>query len=152
MKKGDKDFSATVTKIKGASPDAVFYCRLLRRGRAVRAAAARTAASRPRSFSADGTNDPQFVSQAGEAAAGRDPVLPVRPGAGAFADEYTKKFSQEPGIYSVEGYDLTTILLTGIDSGRSPGPTCSTSCRNYDGHGSWRASTSGRPPVSWPPP
>ena len=44
VKKGDKDFSAAVTQVKGASPGRGVLRRLLRRGGAARAAAARTAA------------------------------------------------------------------------------------------------------------
>ncbi len=67
--------------------------------------------------SADGTKDPEFVKQAGEAS--KDAILscPCGPATGTFAEEYTKAFNQEPGTYSAEGYDLGTIMLKGIDSG-----------------------------------
>ncbi len=116
VKKGDKDFSAAVTQIKGASPDAVFYSGYYpRRHRS--SSSSRTAASKATFVSADGTKDPEFVKQAGEAS--KDAILscPCGPATGAFAEEYTKKFDQEPGTYSTEGYDLGTILLKGIDSG-----------------------------------
>ena len=116
VKKGDKDFSAAVTQVKGASPDAVFYSGYYSE------AAPFVQQLKDGGFdgafvSADGTKDPEFVKQAGEAT--KDAILscPCGPATGAFADEYTKKFNTDPGTYSTEGYDLGTILLKGIDSG-----------------------------------
>ena len=37
---------------------------------------------------------------------------PCAPASGPFADAYTNKWSQQPGTYSAEAYDLTTIMLT----------------------------------------
>ena len=121
MKKGDKDFSAAVTQVKGASPDAVFYAATTPRRRRS-CSSSRTAGSTATFVSADGTKDPEFVKQAGEAS--KDAILscPCGPATGDFADEYTKKFNQEPGTYSVEGYDLGTIMLKGIDSGKITRP------------------------------
>ena len=79
VKKGDKDFSAAVTQVKGANPEGGVLQRLLRRGGAVRAAAARRRLQGT-FVSADGVKDPEFVKQAGGSAQGRHPVLPVRPG------------------------------------------------------------------------
>ena len=79
--------------------------------------------------------DPEFVKQAGESS--KDALLscPCGPATGAFADEYTKKFGQEPGTYSTEGYDLGTILLKGIDSGAITRPALLDFVKNYNGQG-----------------
>lgn len=80
VKKGDKDFSAAVTQIKGVSPDAVFYSgyyseaapfvQQLKDGGGVQATF----------VSADGTKDPEFVKQAGESSKARScPARAVRP-------------------------------------------------------------------------
>ncbi len=134
VKKGDKDFSAAVTQIKGASPDAVFFggyyaeaaplVQQLKDGGV-------TAAF----VSADGTKDPQFVSQAGEAS--KDAILscPCGPATGSFADEYKKKFNADAGTYSAEGYDLGTILVKGIDSGAITRPALLDFVKNYNGQG-----------------
>jgi len=134
VKKGDKDFSAAVTQIKGASPDAIFYSgyyaeaapfvQQLRDGGVTASFA-----------SGDGANDPEFVKQAGEAS--KDAILscPCGPATGSFADEYTKKFGQEPGTYSTEGYDLGTIMVKGIDSGAVTRPALLDFVKNYDGQG-----------------
>ena len=57
------------------------------------------------------------------------------PPTGAFAEEYTKKFGQAPGTYSLESYDLATILLTGIGSGADTRPALLDFVRTYDGQG-----------------
>nr|WP_090341896.1 branched-chain amino acid ABC transporter substrate-binding protein [Mycolicibacterium malmesburyense]CRL72006.1 branched-chain amino acid ABC transporter periplasmic protein [Mycolicibacterium malmesburyense] len=134
VKKGDKDFSAAVTQIKGANPDSVFFS-----GYYAEAAPfvqqLRDGGYEGTFASADGTKDPEFVKQAGDSA--KDAVLscPCGPATGGFADEYTKKFNQEPGTYSSEGYDLGTILLKGIDSGAITRPALLDFVRNYDGRG-----------------
>jgi len=116
VKKGDKDFSAAVTQVKGQSPDSVFYSGYYSEA-APFVQQLRDAGYTGKFVSADGTKDPEFVKQAGNAA--KDAVLscPCGPASAAFADEYSKKFNQAPGTYSTEGYDLGTILVKGIDSG-----------------------------------
>ena len=87
VKVGDKDFSATVQLVKGAAPDAVFYA-----GYYAEAAPfvqqLRDAGVTATFVSADGTNDPQFVDQAGEAS--KDAILscPCGPAPDAFATAY----------------------------------------------------------------
>ena len=90
VKKGDKDFSAAVTQVKGVSPDAVFY------GGYYSEAAPLVQQLKDGGFkgtfvSADGTKDPEFVKQAGEAS--KDAILscPCGPATGAFADEYNAR-------------------------------------------------------------
>ncbi|MFZ0835745.1 MAG: branched-chain amino acid ABC transporter substrate-binding protein [Mycobacterium sp.] len=134
VKKGDKDFSAAVTQVKGANPDAVFYS-----GYYAEAAPfvqqLRDGGVSAAFVSADGTKDPEFVKQAGSAS--KDSILscPCSPAPAAFAEEYTKKFGQAPGTYSTEGYDLGTILLRGIDSGAVTRPQLLEYVRNYNGAG-----------------
>jgi branched-chain amino acid transport system substrate-binding protein len=134
VKKGDKDFSAAVTQVKGAGPDAVFYggyyseaaplVQQLKDGGV-------TAAF----VSADGTKDPEFVKQAGAASKGAILSCPCGPATGAFADEYKKKFNADPGTYSTEGYDLGTILVKGIDSGAITRPALLDFVKTYNGQG-----------------
>lgn len=134
VKAGDKDFSATVQLVNGASPDAVFYA-----GYYAEAAPfvqqLRDAGVTATFVSADGTNDPQFVAQAGEAS--KDALLscPCGPAPDAFAAAYETSAGQAPGVYSVEGYDLTTIMLTGIDSGVTDRAGLVNYVKNYDGQG-----------------
>lgn len=134
VKKGDKDFSAAVTQVKGQSPDSVFYSGYYSEA-APFVQQLRDGGFTGKFVSADGTKDPEFVKQAGQAS--KDAVLscPCGPATGTFADEYTKKFSQGPGTYSTEGYDLGTILLKGIDSGAITRPALLDFVKNYNGQG-----------------
>jgi len=134
VKKGDKDFSAAVNQVKGASPDSLFYS-----GYYAEAAPfvqqLRDGGYTGLFVSADGTKDPEFVKQAGEAS--KDAVLscPCGPATGDFAKQYTEKFSQEPGTYSTEGYDLATVMLAGIDAGKITRPDLLDWVKNYQGQG-----------------
>ena len=134
VKKGDKDFSAAVTQVKGQSPDSVFYSGYYSEA-APFVQQLRDAGFAGKFVSADGTKDPEFVKQAGSSS--KDAILscPCGPATGAFADEYTKMFGQAPGTYSVEGYDLGTILAKGIDSGATTREALLNFVRGYDGQG-----------------
>jgi len=134
VKKGDKDFSAAVTQIKGASPDAVFYSGYYSEA-APFVQQLKNGGVTAQFVSADGTKDPEFVKLAGESS--KDTLLscPCGPATGPFIEEYTKKFGQEPGTYSPEGYDLGTILVKGIDSGKITRPDLLEFVRTYDGQG-----------------
>ena len=134
VNKGDKDFSAAVTQLKGASPDAVFYGGYYSEA-APFAQQLRDGGFTGKFVAGDGVKDPEFVKQAG--AASKDALLscPCGPATGTFADEYTKKFTQDPGTYSTEGYDLGTILVRGIDSGAITRPQLLDFVRNYNGQG-----------------
>jgi len=134
VKKGDKDFSAAVTQIKGVNPDAVFFS-----GYYAEAAPfvqqLKDGGVTATYISGDGSKDPVFVEQAGAAAKGTLLSCPCGPAVGAFADEYSKKFGQEAGTYSAEGYDLGTILLKGIDAGHITRPALLDYVKTYDGQG-----------------
>ena len=132
--KGDKDFSAAVTQIKDLAPDSVFYSGYYSEA-APFVQQLRDAGFAGKFVSADATKDPEFVKQAGDSA--KDTLLscPCGPASGAFADEYAKKFNQAPGTYSVEGYDMGTILAKGIDSGAVTREALLDYVRKYDGQG-----------------
>ena len=134
VKKGDKDFSAAVTQIKDQSPDAVVFASYYTEG-ALLVQQLREAGYTGLFAGPDGLKDPQFIKAAGEAA--KDAVLscPCGPATGSFAEEYTTKFGQAPGTYSVEAYDLATILLKGIDSGALTRPALLDFVKVYDGQG-----------------
>jgi branched-chain amino acid transport system substrate-binding protein len=134
VKKGDKDFSAAVTQINGAAPEAVFFGGYYSEA-APLVQQLKDGGVTATFVSADGTKDQQFVDQAGEAS--KDALLscPCGPATGSFAEEYKQKFSADPGTYSTEGYDLGTILLKGIDSGAITRPALLDFVRNYNGQG-----------------
>ena len=62
-------------------------------------------------------NDPQFVKQAGSAAKDAYLSCPCGPAPDSFEKAYTAEYNTGSGVYSVEAYDLATIMLKGIDSG-----------------------------------
>ena len=145
VKKGDKDFSAAVTQVKGASPDAVFYSgyyaeaapfvQQLRDGGFDSARSSAPTAPRTRS------------SSSRRAKPSKDAILscPCGPATGAFADEYTKKFNQEPGTYSTEGYDLGHHHAEGHRLRRHHPARAAGLRRATTTARAWPASTSGRP-------
>jgi branched-chain amino acid transport system substrate-binding protein len=134
VKKGDKDFSAAVNQVKTSAPQAVFYSGYYAE------AAPFVQQLRDGGFtgtfaSADGTKDPEFVKQAGQSS--KDAILscPCSPATGDFATKYKDKFGQEAGTYSLEGYDLGTIMVKGIDAGKITRPDLLDFVRNYQGQG-----------------
>lgn len=134
VKKGDKDFSAAVTQIMGQQPDAVVYASYYTEA-ALLLQQLRQAGFTGLFAGPDGIKDPQFVKAAGESARGAVLSCPCGPATGAFAEEYTKEFGEAPGTYSLESYDLTTILLKGIDSGAVTRPALLDFVTNYQGQG-----------------
>ncbi len=134
IKKGDKDFSAAVSQIMGRTPDVVVFASYYTEG-ALLLQQLRDSGYTGLFAGPDGLKDPQFVKAAGQAAEGAVLSCPCGPPTGAFAEAYTKKFGQAPGTYSLESYDLATILLTGIDSGAITRPALLDFVRGYQGQG-----------------
>jgi branched-chain amino acid transport system substrate-binding protein len=134
VKKGDKDFSAAVTQVKNQSPDVVVYASYYTEA-ALLLQQLRDAGYTGLFSGPDGLKDPQFVKAAGQAAEGAILSCPCGPAPASFSDEYSKKFGQAPGTYSVEAYDLATILLTGIDAGAVTRDALLEFVRGYSGQG-----------------
>lgn len=134
VKAEDKDLSAAVTQIKGVGPDSIFYSGYYSQA-APFVQQLRDAGVTATFVSADGTKDPEFVKQGGEAA--KDAILscPCSPAPEAFAKDYKTKFGVDPGTYSTEGYDLATIQLKGIDSGAKDRAQLLEFVRTYNGPG-----------------
>jgi len=54
----------------------------------------------------------------------------------AFAADFQEAVGTAPGVYAVEGYELTTIAITGIASGGAVDrPSMLSYFRGYDGYG-----------------
>ncbi|MFC7448965.1 branched-chain amino acid ABC transporter substrate-binding protein [Rhodococcus daqingensis] len=134
VKTGQKDFSAAVSQIKGESPDAVWYSGYYAEA-APFVTQLREGGVTATFTSGDGTNDQQFVDQAGSSAQDAILTCPCVPAPEALADEYEALNGQAPGIYSVEGYDLTTIMLKAIDSGVKDRAGMLEFVKGYDGQG-----------------
>lgn len=134
VKTGDKDFSATVQIVKSANADAVFYAGYYAEA-APFVSQLRAGGVKSAFVSADGTNDPQFVKQAGGASKDAYLSCPCGPAPDKFAQDYKAQFNVESGVYSVEAYDLATIMLKGIDSGVKDRAGLIDFVKNYDGQG-----------------
>jgi len=134
VKKNDKDFSATVTKISAAEPDAVFFAGYYAEG-APLAQQLKSGGVDAVFVGPDGVNDPQFISQAGSAATGALLTCPCGPAPEQFTTDYQALHGQAPGVYSVEAYDLATILAKGIDAGKVSRPDMLAFVRGYDAPG-----------------
>ncbi|WP_069164461.1 branched-chain amino acid ABC transporter substrate-binding protein [Nocardia altamirensis] len=134
IKTGDKDFAATVTKISGAKADAVFFAGYYAEG-APLAQQLKSGGFKGVFVGPDGTNDPQFLSQAGSAAKGATLTCPCGPAPEKFEKDYVAFNKQPSGVYSVEAYDLATILTKAIGAGKVSRPDILEYVRSYDGPG-----------------
>jgi branched-chain amino acid transport system substrate-binding protein len=133
---GQKDFSAVVSKIMNAKPDAVYYAGYYAEGapfdQQLVAKGFKGAFIGP-----DGAKDDQFIKQAGNASSNAYFTCPCIPGEliPSFETAYKSAFNLEPGTYSIEGYDVATVLLSGIDKGKTTRPALLGYVKSYDADG-----------------
>lgn len=123
---GEKDYTAILTKMKAANPDAVFFTGYYPEGGLL--LNQKKAMNWPVPFiGGDATNNPDLVKIAGaEAAEGfafLSPPLPKdlpTPEAKAFLESFTKKYGKAPAsIYSVLAGDAFRILIAAIQATKS---------------------------------
>ncbi|MBV9921672.1 MAG: branched-chain amino acid ABC transporter substrate-binding protein, partial [Pseudonocardia sp.] len=127
---GASDYSSTVSKVKAANPDVIFYGgyyaqagRLLKQLRdgGVTATFA----------TGDGSLDAGLISGAGQQAAEgaivgcpcNIPFGSTDPKLKKFSDDYKAKFNADPAIYSTEGYDAATAFIKAVQAGKTDGPS-----------------------------
>ena len=119
-----QDFSSTVSKVKAANPDVIFYGGYY--SEAGRLMKQLTDAGVKSIFvSGDGSLDPGFITAGGTGAEGAQLTCACNlattdsPDAklATFATDYKSVNSQNPGTYSTEGYDAASILIKGITAG-----------------------------------
>lgn len=134
VKAGDKDFSAVVSKMASAKPDAIFYAGYYAEASPF-VQQLRSGGVTSTFISDDGTKDVEFVKQAGNSS--KDALLscPCGPAPDKFATDYKASSGYDAGTYSTEGYDLTTIVLKGIAAGKVTRPDLVDYVKNYDGQG-----------------
>lgn len=122
VSKGEQDFSAVVTKIRSAKPDAVFWTAYYADG-ALLLKQLRQGGYTGMIALGDGNNSEKLFQLAGAAANGvycfSNPTANFIPSAKAFIDEYQKKFHQAPGPYSALSYDGMNLLAHAIDEAKS---------------------------------
>lgn len=113
------DFSATVTKVTDAKPDAVFFGGYYAEA-TILIGQLRNGGYEGKFVVADGVKDPAFLD-AGKAAEGTIitcPCIPdTDPAVAAFAKDYQAEFGEAPGTYAAEAYDAASIFLAGIKDG-----------------------------------
>jgi branched-chain amino acid transport system substrate-binding protein len=133
---GQKDFSATVSKVLSSKATSVYYAGYY----------AEAAPFDQQLFNKgfkgifigpDGVKDDQFIKQAGDASSNAYFTCPCIPGEliPSFEKAYKTAFNAEPGTYSIEGYDSATVLLSGIDKGKTTRPQLLDFVKSYDADG-----------------
>jgi len=116
------DFSSTVSKIKGANVDAVFFGGYYQAA-GVLAKQLHDAQVSAKFIAPDGSEDPGFVKAAGnDAAEGAILTAPAAPinvvqGGADFQSAYKAASGADVGLYSVEAYDAANIFLDAIKNG-----------------------------------
>lgn len=137
VKTGQTDFSAVVNKISTENPDAIFYAGYYPEAGPF-AQQLNDKGVTAKFVGPDGVKDPEFVQGAGSAAAANSyftcPCVP-EDNFKDFTTAFTQAEGQAPGTYSAEGYDVTTILLKGVDKGLKDRASLVDFVKNYDGQG-----------------
>ncbi len=119
------NYSSTITKIKGAGVDAIFYGGYYAQAGPF-AKQLKDGGVTARFVSGDGSLDPAFITGAGAAA--ETAILSCACAlinsaatgtAKTFYDAYKAAFSAEPGTYSPEGYDAATVFINAIKEGKT---------------------------------
>ena len=119
------NYSSTITKIKGAGVDAIFYGGYYAQAGPF-AKQLKDGGVTARFVSGDGSLDPAFITGAGAAA--ESAILSCACAlinaaatgtSKTFYDAYQAAFSAEPGTYSPEGYDAATVFINGIKEGKT---------------------------------
>lgn len=122
VSKGEQDFSAVVTKIRSAKPDAVFWTAYYADG-ALLLKQLRQGGYTGMIALGDGNNSEKLFQLAGAAANGvlcfSNPTANFIPSAKTFIEEYQKQFHQAPGPYSALSYDGMNLLAHAIDEAHS---------------------------------
>lgn len=131
------EFSATVSKVKSANPDAVFYA-----GYAAEAGPflkqLRAAGIEAPFVGGDGLYGSDFPKAAGEGGEGAIvtcPCLPAEEAEGSFAEDFEAEYGTAPGAYAAEGFDAMNIFLEGIKEGNTDRASLLEWVNNYSGTG-----------------
>jgi branched-chain amino acid transport system substrate-binding protein len=124
-----QDFSSTVNSLRTANPSHIFYGGYY--AEAGRLKKQLTDAGVNATFiSGDGSLDPGFITNAGNAAAEGARLscpcnLALEASTGnlkTFYDNYRRQIGKDPGLYSPEAYDAAKILIKGIKEGNKDRP------------------------------
>jgi len=129
------DFGASVTKVKAAEADALFYAGYYAEA-GLLAKQLKAGGFTGTFVSGDGSLDRGFLSTAGASAAnGAILTCPCAPADDAFAAEYKALTNEDAGTYSTEAYDSMNVFLEGIAAGNSTREAMLKWVNGYDGKG-----------------
>ncbi len=121
IQRGDKDFSAILTKIKPLAPEAVYFGGYYTEA-GLLATQMRRQGVRAAFISGDATIDQEFLNIAGRDAEGAylsyGPDVRKLESAKGFVAAYTAKFGPL-GPYSLYAYDAANVLLRGIEAAQT---------------------------------
>lgn len=117
------DYGSSVNKVITSNADAVFFGGYYdAAGRLIKQLKA--AGFKGTFMSGDGSEDKQFITDAGGAATANGAYLSCacadetqNPAAASFVSAYTAMFKTAPAIYSAEAYDATNFVLAAIKAG-----------------------------------
>jgi len=112
------DYSATVTKVKAAAPDVVFFGGYYSQAGPL-AKQLKDGGVTATFVSGDGTLDAKFVSLGGDATNGAAITCPCAPAPDAFATAYKAAFNTDPGTYAPEAFDSAFAFLNAIAAGKT---------------------------------
>lgn len=134
---GQTEFSAVVSKIEAATPDAVFYA-----GYAAEAGPflkqLRDAGVEAPFVGGDGLYGVDFIKAAGDASEGAIitcPCLPAEQAGGSFAADYEAEYGEAPGAYAAEGFDAMSIFLAAFADGANTREAVEEFVDGYTGEG-----------------
>ncbi|WIJ25112.1 branched-chain amino acid ABC transporter substrate-binding protein [Devosia sp. RR2S18] len=122
VNKGEQDYSAVVTNIRSANPDAVFWTAYYADG-GLLIRQLRQAGYQGEIAVGDGSNSPQLFDIAGQAAEGvfafSNPTAQFLPEAASFIEDYEAEFGGAPGPYAPLAYDGMKLLAQAIEEAGS---------------------------------
>ncbi|WP_432898842.1 branched-chain amino acid ABC transporter substrate-binding protein [Micromonospora matsumotoense] len=130
-------FDATISKIKAAKADFVFYGGYTREA-APLVKQMRAAGIQAKFVGPDGLYDPAFPKGASGGAEGAIitcPCLPADKAGGTFSADYQKEFGQAPGSYGAEGFDGAQIYLDAFKDGKKTRADILAYVKAYDKQG-----------------
>ena len=112
------DYSSTVTKVKAASPDAVFYGGYYSQAGPLSKQLRDGGVTSAKLVFGDGVLDKKYVELSGTGGEGAIITCPCAPAPDSFASAYKAKFNTDPGTYAPEAYDSALAMLTAIAAGK----------------------------------
>jgi len=135
-KEGDQDLRAQLSKIKGASPDAIYAITYGREGGALLRQAKELAIDKP-IYGADVWGSPELVDTAKETANGVKIIVPTQFQGTKyqdFASAFQKKYGEAPDTYASYSYDMVMVLASALSKQeRGDALRAAISSSSYDG-------------------